>query len=129
ETDVARVVPGQTARIVPAAFPDQSWEGVVETVAVSPRQVQGQGKSYPVKIRLTALPDGQQFHTGMSCRAEIATRASDAAAVVAVPVQAVRYEEADGNDAPARASVFVVEQDRVREQPVEVGIADDAWIA
>ena len=36
ETDVARVVPGQQARIVPAAFPDKSWKGVVETVAVSP---------------------------------------------------------------------------------------------
>ena len=36
ETDVARVVPGQAARIVPAAFPDKSWQGTVETVAVSP---------------------------------------------------------------------------------------------
>jgi HlyD family secretion protein len=128
ETDVARVVPGQLAKIVPAAFPDQSWEGVVETVAVSPRTVQGQGKSYPVKIRLTASVD-MQFHTGMSCRAEIATRASDAAPVVAVPVQAVQYEEAETRDAPANASVFVVEAGRARSAPVEVGIADDAWIA
>jgi HlyD family secretion protein len=128
ETDVARVVPGQIAKIVPAAFPDQSWEGVVETVAVSPRTVQGQGKSYPVKIRLNASSD-LQFHTGMSCRAEIATRASDAAPVIAVPVQAVQYEEAETRDAPAKASVFVVEAGKVRKVPVEVGIADDAWIA
>ena len=72
ETDVARVVPGQEARIVPAAFPDKSWEGTVETVAVSPNQVAGQGKSYLVKIRLTKSDD-LQFHTGMSCRAEIVT--------------------------------------------------------
>ena len=128
ETDVARVVPGQPARIVPAAFPDQSWEGVVETVAVSPRQVQGQGKSYPVKIRLKASAD-MQFHTGMSCRAEIATRTSDAPPVVAVPVQAVQYEEADDLDQPAKATVYVVEEGRARQQPVEVDIADDAWIA
>lgn len=128
ETDVARVVPGQIAKIVPAAFPDQSWEGVVETVAVSPRTVQGQGKSYPVKIRLNASSE-LQFHTGMSCRAEIATRASDAAPVIAVPVQAVQYEEAESRDAPAKASVFVVEAGKVRSVPVEVGIADDAWIA
>ena len=44
ETDVARVVPGQEARIVPAAFPDQSWDGTVETVAVSPRQIAGPGQ-------------------------------------------------------------------------------------
>lgn len=127
ETDVARVVPGQLAKIVPAAFPDQAWEGVVETVAVSPRQVQGQGKSYPVKIRLQASPD-MRFHTGMSCRAEIATRASDAAAVVAVPVQAVQYEESEDDDEEDEASVFVFEDGRAVERKVEVGLADDAWI-
>lgn len=128
ETDVARVVPGQMAKIVPAAFPDESWEGVVETVAVSPRTVQGQGKTYPVKIRLNAAAD-LKFHTGMSCRAEIATRASDARPVVAVPVQAVKYEDADTRDQPARASVFVIANGRVKQQPVQVGIADDSWIA
>jgi HlyD family secretion protein len=128
ETDVALVVPGQTAKIVPAAFPDESWEGVVETVAVSPRQVQGQGKSYPVKIRLQATPE-LRFHTGMSCRAEIATRTSDAKPVPAVPVQAVKYEEGETRDEPTRASVFVIEDRRALQRPVEVGIADDAWIA
>lgn len=128
ETDVARVVPGQTARIVPAAFPEESWEGVVETVAVSPRQVQGQGKSYPVKIRLNATPE-LRFHTGMSCRAEISTRASDARPVTAVPVQAVRYEEGQTRDEPARASVFVIRDGKASQRTVDVGIADDAWIA
>ena len=128
ETDVARVVPGQKAKIVPAAFPDKSWIGVVETVAVSPRQVQGQGKSYPVKIRLNAS-DELQFHTGMSCRAEIETRASDATPAAAVPVQAVRYEESDERDQPAKASVFVVADGRAREKLIETDIADDAFIA
>lgn len=128
ETDVARVVAGQQARIVPAAFPDKSWQGVVETVAVSPITVQGQGKTYPVKIRLSASDD-MQFHTGMSCRAEIATRGSDATPVVAVPVQAVKYEEAEERDQPAKASVFVVQDGRVKQVPVETDIADDAYIA
>jgi HlyD family secretion protein len=128
ETDVARVVPGQAAKIVPAAFPDESWDGVVETVAVSPRTVQGQGKSYPVKIRLNAA-SAKNFHTGMSCRAEIATRGADTAAVPAVPVQAVQYEDAEDRDEPAKASVFVVEEGTVRKVPVEVDVADDAWIA
>ncbi len=128
ETDVARVVPGQKAKIVAAAFPDKSWTGVVEIVAVSPRQVQGQGKSYPVKIRLDAASD-LQFHTGMSCRAEIETRASDATAVAAVPVQAVYYEEAEDRSQPAKASVFVVENGRATQKPVETDIADDSFIA
>jgi HlyD family secretion protein len=128
ETDVARVVPGQTAKIVPAAFPDQSWEGVVETVAVSPRTVQGQGKSYPVKIRLNAAA-ADKFHTGMSCRAEIATRSADTPPVPSVPVQAVQYEDSEDRNEPATASVFVVEDGAVRKVPVEVGVADDNWIA
>ncbi|HXS30518.1 MAG TPA: efflux RND transporter periplasmic adaptor subunit, partial [Steroidobacteraceae bacterium] len=128
ETDVARIVPGQQAKIVPAAFPDSSWVGVVETVAVSPRQVQGQGKSYPVKIRLNASED-LKFHTGMSCRAEIATRGTDARPVVAVPVQAVKYEEAEERDAPAKSSVFVVKDGKVAKRAVETDIADDSFIA
>src|SRR6478736_2646167 len=128
ETDVARIVPGQQAKIVPAAFPDSSWVGVVETVAVSPRQVQGQGKSYPVKIRLNASED-LKFHTGMSCRAEIATRGTDARPAVAVPVQAVKYEEAEERDAPARSSVFVVKDGKVARRTVETDIADDNFIA
>lgn len=128
ETDVARVVPGQTAKIVPAAFPDQAWEGVVETVAVSPRTVQGQGKSYPVKIRLSGNQD-LRFHTGMSCRAEIATRATDARAVPAVPVQAVQYKEAQTRGERAEASLIVIEDGKAVRKIVEVGIADDAWIS
>ncbi len=128
ETDVARVVPDQDARIVPAAFPDKSWTGKVESVAVSPVQVQGQGKSYLVKIRLEKSDD-LQFHTGMSCRAEIATRGVDATAVVSVPVQAVKYEEADERDQPAKSSVFVVENGQVKQRAIETGIADDSYIA
>jgi HlyD family secretion protein len=128
ETDVARVQPGQRAHIVPAAFPDKSWVGTVETVAVSPRTIQGQGKSYPVKIRLDVSAD-LQFHTGMSCRAEIETRGSNAAPATAVPVQAVRYSEAENRDEPAKASVFVVENGRAQEKAVETDLADDAWIA
>ena len=128
ETDVARVVPGQSAQIVPAAFPDKSWTGVVETVAVSPRQIAGQGKSYPVKIRLNPTDD-LQFHTGMSCRAEIATRGADATPVIAVPVQAIKYDEAEEKDAPAMTSVFIVKDGRASQRSVETDVADDAYIA
>lgn len=128
ETDVARVAVGQEARIVPAAFPDSSWPGTVETVAVSPRQVAGQGKTYPVKIRLRESED-QKFHTGMSTRAEIVTRQGEATKQVAVPVQAVRYEESTEANQPGRASVFVVTNGRVAQRFVETGLADDVHIA
>jgi HlyD family secretion protein len=127
ETDVARVVPGQEARIVPAAFPDNSWNGVVETVAVSPVQMPGQGKSYLVKIRLTKSDD-LQFHTGMSCRAEIVTRGNDSTPVIAVPVQALQYEEVANRDETAKTNVFIVKDGRASKRMVEIGTADDAYI-
>jgi HlyD family secretion protein len=128
ETDVARISVGQEARIAPAAFPDDVWAGTVETVAVSPRQVQGQGKTYPVKIRLQPS-ENMKFHTGMSCRAEIVTRLGEASATVAVPVQSIRYEEKPEAGQVAKASVFIVKDGRATEKSVETGTADDAWIA
>jgi HlyD family secretion protein len=127
ETDVARVGPGQEARIVPAAFPDQAWTGKVETVAVSPRTVAGQSKSYPVKIRIGDV-GSLKFHTGMSCRAEISTRNTDASPVISVPVAAVRYEEVANRNDKAKASIFVVENGRAVQRDIETGIADDDYI-
>jgi HlyD family secretion protein len=127
ETDVARVGVGQAAKIVPAAFPDKAWNGTVEQVAISPRQNTGQSKNYPVKIRLAAADD-MQFHPGMSCRAEISTRRENASKSIAVPVQAVRYEESDDKDAKAKASVFVIVDGKAKKRPVETGTADDIYI-
>jgi HlyD family secretion protein len=128
ETDVARVVPGQDARIFPAAFPDKFWKGKVETVAVSPNTVAGQGKSYLVKIRLTKS-DELQFHTGMSCRAEIVTLGTDATPMIAVPVQVLQYEESSDSDVAAKSTVFTVVDGKAKKQEVETGIADDTYVA
>lgn len=127
ETDIARIGVGQQAKIAPAGFADKSWSGIVERVAVSPRQQAGQSKTYPVKIRLTET-NIAQFHTGMSCRAEIVTRRADAQKMLAVPVQAVRYDEAQSKGEKAQASVFVVREDRAHKRDVETGIADDAYV-
>lgn len=127
EADVARVSAGLPAKIVPAAFSNQSWHGAVEQVAVSPRQNAGQSKSYPVKIRLEAVP-GMVFHPGMSCRTEISTRLESGELTLAVPVQAVRYEETPERDEMGKASVFVVKDGKVSKREVETGIADDVNI-
>jgi HlyD family secretion protein len=128
ETDVARVGVGQGAKIVPAAFPDKSWTGTVEQVAISPRAATGQqGKNYPVKIRLAAV-EGMQFHPGMSCRAEISTRRESSSKSIAVPVQAVRYEESEDKDSKAKASVFVIIEGKAKKRSVETGTADDIYI-
>ena len=128
EADVARVDVGQGASIVPAALPDKSWKGSVEQVAVAPKTQVGQSKTYLVRIKLEPQSD-LHFRPGMSCRAEISTRASDSPAILAVPVQAVRYEDSDDvNKKSAQASVFVAQDGKARKRSVEIGAADDTYI-
>ena len=128
ETDIARVVVGAKAKIVPAAFPDKSLDGAVDQVAIWPRQTQGgQNKSYPVKVRLDPSNDFA-FHPGMSCRAEVFTRTASGEKSLAVPVQAVKYEEAEKKEDKPKSSVFVVEGNKVVKRSVETGGADDAYI-
>jgi HlyD family secretion protein len=131
ETDIARVRMGAQARVVPAAFPDKTLLGVVDQVAIAPRIQAGQNKSYPVRIRL-ANTEGVIFHPGMSCRAEVLTNSQDDAKVLAVPVQAVRYEDNPDKSAQAEkslASVFVYDGGRGVKRTVTTGTADDSYIA
>jgi HlyD family secretion protein len=128
EADVARVEVGQGASIVPAAFSGSSWQGTVEQVAVAPKTQAGQSKTYLVRIKLEQHKD-MHFRPGMSCRAEISTRASDSPAVLAVLVQAVRYEDSDDlNKKSAQATVFVAQEGKAHKRNVEIGAADDTYI-
>jgi len=131
ETDIARVKVGADARVVPAAFPDKVLHGKVDQVAIAPRQLPGQNKNYPVRIRLTNTAD-VVFHPGMSCRAEVLTASDDAPKVLAVPVQALRYEDNPDKSAAAEksvASVYVFEDSRAKKRTVTTGTADDSYIA
>ena len=131
ETDIANVKVGADARVVPAAFPDKTLSGKVDQVAIAPRQQTGQNKSYPVRIRLTNAAD-VVFHPGMSCRAEVLTASKDAAKVLAVPVQSLRYEDNSDKSSKAEksvASVFVYADGRAKKRPVSTGTADDSFIA
>jgi HlyD family secretion protein len=131
ETDIARVRVGAEARVVPAAFPDKTLKGIVDQVAIAPRQQPGQNKNYPVRIRLTNA-EGVVFHPGMSCRAEVLTGSNDAAKVVAVPVQALRYEDNPDKSPSAEkslASVFIYDSGHAKKRTVTTGAADDSHIA
>jgi HlyD family secretion protein len=134
ETDIAKVVVGQPAKIVPAAFPDKALSGTVQHVALAPRNAQaqpatgaGQARTYAVKVRLDTPPEGV-FFPGMSCRAEISTRKADAEKGLAVAVQAVRYEQADDAGGSARTSVLAIVDGKAVRRVVEVGAADDTHI-
>jgi HlyD family secretion protein len=128
ETDIARVEVNQLATIVPAAYPGVSIVGVVHQVALSPKQqVTGQGRSYPVRIRLQ--PSEVRFRPGMTCRAEIAAvKGNLGARNLSVPLQAVLYEESDRRGETAKASVFLLRNGRALRRDIEAGLADDQHI-
>lgn len=129
ETDIANIKVGAAAKVVPAAFPDQVLHGKVELVSISPRQQVGQNnKSYPVRIRLTHTAD-EPFHPGMSCRAEIMTMLGGQNKLLAVPMQAIKYDEPPDAKDKTTASVFVVEHGEALKRNVTVGVADDSYIA
>ncbi|RQP22630.1 efflux RND transporter periplasmic adaptor subunit [Piscinibacter terrae] len=134
ESDIGKIQVGQTARIVPAAFPDKALTGQVEQVSVAPRQPANggmpnggsQARTYPVKVKLAAV-EGSVFFPGMSCRAEISTLKSSAQPALAVPVQAVR--RADGHAGAAAANtVLVMFNGKVVRRTVDIGVADDSHV-
>lgn len=127
ETDVGRIRLKQDAKIVPAAFPDESLGGVVEQIGLTPRQNPGQSKTYPVKIKL-ANATRSLFRPGMSCRAEVSTRGPDSASRPAVPVEAVKYSEASESEDEPSASLFIVRSGRATRRAVETGLSDDKYI-
>jgi HlyD family secretion protein len=127
ETEVAQIAPGQSAKVVPAALPDESWHGQVTWVSLAPKQEGGQNKTYTVRIQLDPTPPGK-FRSGMSCRAEISTRRADAHSTLAVPVDAVHYEEPVNRGEATRASVFVIREGTAHLREVQTGAADDSYI-
>jgi HlyD family secretion protein len=127
EADIAQVAEGQGADIYTAAFPDDPISGVVESIATTARQTAGQQSlSFLVKIVLDADND-LPVRSGMSARADIYTQSAEE--TLAVPIQAVRYdEEAEGEDSDAADQPYVMRFDDgvARRQDVSIGLSSDS---
>ncbi len=133
EADIAQVAEGQSADIFTAAYPDTPLPGTIQSIATVARQTPGQaGLSFLVKILLDEQ-DAFTIRPGMSVRADIYTSSSEE--TLAVPVQAVLYdeetdEEANEDDAEKTRSeqtyVFVMEDGKAKRKDVEIGISSDS---
>jgi len=135
EADIAQIHVDQAAELFAAALPDSAIPGTVESIANVAERAQGQQSlSFLVKI---VLDDAKApaVRPGMSVRADIFTETSDS--TLAVPVQAVRYDEdSDDEDKakkPAQAKakdeqayVFVVEENKALRRDVKLGISSDS---
>jgi RND family efflux transporter MFP subunit len=103
EVDIPRVAVGQTVLLRTDAFIGKRLEGTVREITPMGDAVT---KTYRIRI---ALPDDTTLMAGMSVEANVITR--EKAGALLVPADAVQ----DG-------AVFVIDGDRLRRRPVEVGI-------
>lgn len=129
EADIAQVREGQSADIFAAAYPDTPLPGTIQSIATVARQTPGQaGLSFLVKILLDEQ-DVLAIRPGMSVRADIYTSSSEE--TLAVPVQAVLYDEETDEDESEKTKgeqtyVFVMEDGKAKRKDVEVGISSDS---
>ena len=127
EADIAQVREGQKADIFTAAYPDTPLAGTIQSIATVARAKPGQQSlSFLVKILLDEQ-DTMSIRPGMSVRADIYTESSEE--TLAVPVQAVRYEEELDEEAKGKdeqAFVFVMEDGKAVRRDVETGISSDS---
>ncbi|MGH9379129.1 MAG: efflux RND transporter periplasmic adaptor subunit [Thermoanaerobaculia bacterium] len=126
ETDVIYVELEQEATVAVDAVPDSDYRARVVEVGSSGFHPQTQPDLTYFKVKLLLEKPDAQLKPGMSARAEISTaRKAD---TLVVPIQAVvrrapaGTEDADEED--ERDVVFVVEDDKVVQRPVDVGLTD-----
>jgi len=154
ENDIVRVHMGDTSNIDVDAYPNQTFKGIVTSIANSSTTTSSvttvssdQVSNYEVKIRI--LPESYKnlvdnnnlypFRPGMSATVDIKTKTE--INVLAVPVQSVttrsdsllrnmlpNYKSTDEKKKQVEC-VFRLKPDNTVELiPVETGIQDDQWI-
>ena len=144
ETDVPEIVIGDSAYIEIDAFPNRRFVGTVTEIGNSsivprnPAQSSAQAIDFEVRIELRAPPGG--IRPDLSATADVIT--DTRANVPSIPITALtlvdadEYEEIPNESLPAGGpssmgrdieGVFVVEGDRVRFRPVEIGIAGESY--
>lgn len=128
EADIAMISTGQRADIFTAAFPDTPIGGTVDSIGTTAQSAGGGQQSlfFFVYIELDEQ-DEIPVRSGMSARAEIFTQSAEE--TLAVPIQAVRYDEeigAENTGEQDQAYVMLFEDGKAVRRDVEIGISSDS---
>jgi len=107
EEDIAKVMVGQTALLRNDGFPNGALRATVSSITPKGDPLTKTFRAY------LALPEESPLRIGMSVEANIIIR--EKRAVLLVPAEAIR-------NAGGKASVFTVENGKLRQMPVETGI-------
>lgn len=114
EDDVDRLQLGHPAVITVTAIPGATFSGVIEIIG---EQLDPMSRTLPVKV-LVDNPQGRLV-PGMFAKSEISSAPS--ADTIVVPRESVHYLESG-------ATVYLMDNDRVRTRPVETGRRDSGWV-
>lgn len=119
EADIARVEIGQPAQIVPDAYPQRRYRGVVEYIApIADRQ------KATITVKVKVLDPDEQLRPDMSVKVTFLQKGANshaARSVVLVPRSALIARD-------GRSLVFVIREGRVAAQPVTVGEGEGGYI-
>jgi multidrug efflux pump subunit AcrA (membrane-fusion protein) len=107
EEDIAKVMVGQTALLRNDGFPNGALRATVSSITPKGDPLTKTFRAY------LALPEESPLRIGMSVEANIIIR--EKRAVLLVPAEAIR-------NAGGKASVFTVENGKLKQVPVETGI-------
>jgi HlyD family secretion protein len=131
ETDVVGVKLGQEANVRVDAYPDTVFRGKVTEIGSSALQKVTGGTSTQeakdFKVVVTLENPSQRLKPGLSASADIMTATRKA--VLAVPISSLvlRDKPAASGDRPGakkeEEGVYIVENNRVKFQPIEKGIS------
>jgi len=128
ETDVVGVQLGQTTNVRVDAFPDVVFKGKVTEIGSSALQkttATTTQESKDFKVIITLENPSQTLKPGLSASADIVT--AEKKGVLAVPIASLVVREKpasdkDKKDAKEEEGVYIVENSRVKFQPVAKGI-------
>ncbi len=134
ETDIGKVAVGQTVQVILDAYPSETLEGVIATIAPAASNVAGV-IAYPVRIRLSPN-DAVAVRDGMT--ASVTIRTSQLREALLAPNWAVRTDQASGetftycycleNGAPVRRNIVIGARNETYTQILE-GLEEGATVA
>jgi len=127
ETDVVGVQIGQAANVRVDAYPDEVFAGKVTEIGSSALQNAATGiqESKDFKVIITLENPSKKLKPGLSASADIVTAEKKGVLTVPISSLVLREKAASGDTAVGtddEEGVFIVENSRVRFQPVVKGI-------
>ena len=118
DREIVQLKLGDAAEIRMDAYPDHAIGGTISEIANAADEKSGM---FPVEVRFDSLPVA--LASGLVAKLRVFPAAARASSLTYVPVSAI--VEGDGK----RASVFVVEGDRVKRREVRVAFIESSGVA